>query len=319
MKSLTKQVIYEFERFDIKKESIETVFIGGGTPSTVPSALYKDMFLFLKPYLQKNFEFSIEANPNSADISWIKNMKDMGINRISFGVQSFDDKKLEYLGRNHSSSMAKKAIENAYDIGLKNISIDLIHGVKNDTKKLLKKDIDTAFSLPINHISTYHLSIEKDTIFYKNQEKAKENEKEQRWLYNEIKKRGFTQYEISNFGKYLCRHNLGYWKHQPYIGIGAGAVGFIKNRRFYPYKNIEKYIKNPIFHEEEILSSEDIKIEKIFLGLRSIVGFDKNILNSNEIKKTDMLLKEKKIKEKNGRIYNTDYLLSDEITLFISS
>ena len=317
MQSVVKQFEHEAKRFNLEKNSLKTVFIGGGTPSTVSPELYIPFFKKISKYFDKDIEITTEANPNSASLSWIKEMKEFGINRVSFGVQSFDDDKLQYLGRNHTAKSAIKAIEYAYLAGIKNISIDLIHDTKIESKKLLENDIKTAKKLPINHISSYALTIEKGTKFYDTNVKAKENTPDMIWFYEEIEKDGFPRYEVSNFGKYICRHNVGYWEHKDYIGIGAGAVGFKKNERFYPYRNIGKYIQNPIFFDSEKLSKEELKEEKIFLGLRSIVGFDKKILSKKESLKVDILIKEKKVTEKNGKIYNLDYLLSDEIALFI--
>ncbi|NPA73929.1 MAG: coproporphyrinogen III oxidase family protein [Epsilonproteobacteria bacterium] len=318
-KALIKQFGYEKERFDIQKSSIDTVFIGGGTPSVFDEKYFQILFDEISPYLKKDAEITTEANPNSANPKWLKCLRESGVNRVSFGVQSFDDKKLRYLGRNHDSLSAKKAILNAFEAGFENISLDLIHGCETDDRKILKKDLDIAFGLPINHISTYHLSIEKGTRFYKNGFYAKNDIDEQRWFYQEIIDRGFRQYEISNFGKYISKHNLGYWRYEDYIGLGAGAVGFLKDRRFYPHKSVEKYIKEPCFFKEERLSAEDIKTEKVFLGLRSIAGFKESILNEKEKTKADILLSEKKIYKNEGVIFNKDYLLSDEIALFILS
>ncbi len=317
MQAIIKQFDYEAKKFDLKKNSLKTVFIGGGTPSTVSPELYAPFFEKISKYFDEEIEITTEANPNSASSGWIKGMKELGINRVSFGVQSFDDNKLKYLGRNHSSKSAVKAIENAYNLGIKNISLDIIHDTKIDNKKLLKNDIDIAKKLPINHISSYSLSIEKDTKFYNIKETSKDNTNEQIWFYEEIEHAGFPRYEVSNFGRYICKHNVGYWEHKDYIGIGAGAVGFKKDKRFYPYRNIEKYISNPIYQDIENISKIELKEEKIFLGLRSFVGFDKKILNEKESSRVDILIKEKKVTEKNSKIYNLDYLLSDEIALFI--
>ena len=317
MQAIIKQFDYEAKKFDLKKNSLKTVFIGGGTPSTVSPELYAPFFEKISKYFDEEIEITTEANPNSASSGWIKGMKELGINRVSFGVQSFDDNKLKYLGRNHSSKSAVKAIENAYNLGIKNISLDIIHDTKIDNKKLLKNDIDIAKKLPINHISSYSLSIEKDTKFYNIKETSKDNTNEQIWFYEEIEHVGFPRYEVSNFGRYICKHNVGYWKHKDYIGIGAGAVGFKKDKRFYPHRNIEKYISNPIYQDIENISKIELKEEKIFLGLRSFVGFDKKILNEKESSRVDILIKEKKVTEKNSKIYNLDYLLSDEIALFI--
>ncbi len=319
IQAICKQFIFEIERFDIKEKEIETVFIGGGTPSVIPAMEYKIFFDLINKYLKNDIEITIEANPNSANLDWIKDIKKLGVNRISFGVQSFDEEKLKYLGRSHSGKDAINAINNAKMAGFENISIDLIHGTKIDNKKLLENDLRIAFSTSINHISTYYLSIEKGTLFYKIKEQTKEDIDEQIWFYDEIKKRGFAQYEISNFGKYRSIHNLGYWSYKNYIGLGAGAVGFLKNKRFYPHETIEKYIKEPLFWREEKLSDDNIKTEKIFLGLRSNIGVKKDILNNEEIKKIKILIDEDKIKLENETIFNNNYLLSDEIALFILS
>ena len=135
----------------------------------------------------------------------------------------------------------------------------------------LEEDITTAFSLPINHISAYALTIEEGTPFEKKPHMSKEVISLTEWLLDTIEKSGFKQYEISNFGTYQSTHNLGYWQYKDYIGLGSGAVGKLNNDRFYPTPKLESYIKNPLDIKEENLSDEDMKIEKIFLGFRSII------------------------------------------------
>ena len=132
-----------------------------------------------------------------------------------------------------------------------------------------------------------------------------------------IENAGFPRYEVSNFGKYICKHNVGYWRHYDYIGIGAGAVGYKKDTRYYPQKDIKKYIQDPLSQTDEKLNKKQIKDEKVFLGLRSFVGFKKNILNEKEVNRVDILKQERKVIEKKEKIFNTEYLLSDEIALFI--
>ncbi|WP_234697092.1 radical SAM family heme chaperone HemW [Nitrosophilus alvini] len=315
--AVKKQLIYEIERFNVKKNSIETVFIGGGTPSTVEVSFYEKFFETLLPYLKKDIEITIEANPNSAKQEWLKGIRSLGVNRISFGVQSFNDKKLKFLGRTHSSKQAVNAIYNAKEAGFYNISLDLIYATAMDSKELLQKDIEIAFSLPINHLSAYSLTIEEGTPFSKTPQVQKDEENIAFWFADEIKKRGFEQYEISNFGKYRSKHNLGYWRYKDYIGIGSGAVGFLKNRRFYPSKSPEEYIKNPLKTDTEILTEQDIITEKIFLGLRSIVGVNRKVLKKEQIEKFEILVKNGKIFEKNGIYYNNNYFLADEISLFV--
>ncbi len=316
--ALIKQLDYEFKRFDINRKKIKTIFIGGGTPSSVKANLYEKIFKKLEPFLTSDIEITIEANPNSLSKEWIKQLKKFGVNRVSIGVQSFDEKKLKFLGRNHTKKEAIKAIKNSFEVGIKNISIDLIYDTYIDTKELLKEDLKIAFSLPINHLSAYSLTIEKGTKFYKDshQNIQLKNEKYTKWFIDNIKER-FNQYEISNFGRYQSKHNLGYWRLEDYIGIGSGAVGFLKNKRYYPTQNIQAYIKNPLNIKEEKLTVQDIKIEKIFLGLRSIVGVELDILDKKELQRVKLLEEEDKIFIQNNRFFNKNYLISDEIALFL--
>ncbi len=319
MKAIIKQLRYELKKYDVKKEGIETLFIGGGTPSCIDANLYEPFFKTIAPFLEKDAEITIEANPNSATSKWLKAMKDLGVNRISFGVQSFNERKLKTLGRNHTPKMAQEAVKNANLCGFSNISIDLIYGTYIDNEKILQYDLDIAFNLPINHLSAYSLTIEKETKFYNKKSVKNDDEKLALWLVESIKDRGFQQYEISNFGKYRSKHNLGYWQYKDYIAIGSGAVGFMKNSRFYPHKEIRRYIDDPLFRTVENLSEEDMILEKTFLGLRSVVGVDRSIFNQERQSRVEDLIKEKKVFEKDFKIYNIDFFISDEIALYIVS
>ena len=319
MSALKVQLKHELKRFEATPNSIETVFIGGGTPSTVSVELYKPIFELLKPYLQKNIEITSEANPNSATKEWLQGMYELGVNRISFGVQSFDEEKLKLLNRAHTPQMALNAIKSAKEIGYKNLSLDLIYATLGDTKELLKKDIEMAFTLPINHISAYALTIEEGTAFESKPQMSSEQLELTSWIFETIKEHGFEQYEISNFGSYQSDHNKGYWLYKDYMGVGAGAVGKRQLTRYYPNTIIEEYIKNPLEVREELLEDEDKKIEQLFLGLRSSVGVKKELLNTSELKQVEILLEENKLTLKENTFYNDDYLLADEIALFISS
>jgi len=319
MKACVKQLIYELSVFKPKPNSIKSFFIGGGTPSTIKPELFIEFFKIILPYLKKDAEITSEANPNSATKKWLSEMRELGVNRISFGVQSFDKKKLKFLGRNHSKFQAIKALNSANLVGFKNISLDLIYGTKLDTKKLLQDDLKIAKSLPINHISAYSLTIEKNTPFAKTPQVAIDSLELAKDFTNDIEKNKFPQYEISNFGTYNSVHNLGYWEGDDYIGIGSGAVGFLKNRRFYPSKNIEDFIQNPLKRDIENLDADELHVEKIFLGLRSKVGIKIDEFSKKEMENINILLQSGKLKSKNSMIYNTDYFLSDEISLFITS
>jgi oxygen-independent coproporphyrinogen-3 oxidase len=319
MKTLEIQLDFELKRFSATKNSIQTVFIGGGTPSTIEPYMYRDIFKKLEPYLTKDAEITSEANPNSATYEWLFGMYELGVNRISFGVQSFDKNKLKLLNRSHSPKQARDAILHAKDVGFENISLDLIYATLGDTKELLLEDIQTASNLPINHLSAYALTIEQNTPFEKKPHLSLEDSNSQRWFLQKIEEFGFKQYEISNFGSYQSKHNLGYWEYKDYIGLGSGAVGKLNMQRFYPHTMVEEYINNPLDIKVETLSKEDKKFEQIFLGFRSVVGVREDILDTNELQKAYILTDEEKIYYKNGVFYNKDYFLADEITLFLSS
>lgn len=318
MHHITTQLRFELEKFNAQKESITSLFIGGGTPSTISASWYEPFFKMITPYLSHDAEVTSEANPHSATQEWIQTMKALGVNRLSFGVQSFNAEKLTFLGRNHTPKIALKAIENAAKLGIKNISLDLIYGTTMDTPSLLKEDLKIASSLPINHLSAYALTLEEETPFYTRSDVVNGSEKLAKDFVQAIIEAGFPQYEISNFGIYQSAHNKGYWEHQDYLGIGAGAVGFLKNRRFYPSKEIEAYIQNPLFQAVETLSMEDLHDETLFLGLRSNIGISLGEFSLKERERVDLLIRENKLTCKDNRVFNNDYFLSDEVALFIT-
>ena len=317
MKALKEQLAYELERFEAAEGSIETLFIGGGTPSTVDPELYAPIFALLAPYLQSDAEITTEANPNSASRAWLEGMHALGVNRVSFGVQSFDAAKLKALNRAHSPAQAVAAIETAHEIGFGHLSLDLIYNYQTDTKELLASDIAKAFTLPIDHLSAYELTIEPHTAFAATPHVRQKDEKLAFFVAEQITQRGFTHYEISNFGTYQSRHNKGYWELKEYIGAGAGAVGFLKDRRFYPINDIDHYIASPLQITEEVLSANALLTETIFLGLRSRIGIAKSALPKAYLQRASLLVDEEKLTEDNTRIYNPNLFLADALALFI--
>ena len=310
IKALQTQLLHDLQHFCIQKNSIESIFIGGGTPSCLKASYYEEIFTILNPYLRADAEITFEANPNSASYAWLQAIKDLGATRVSFGVQSFDAKKLQFLGRAHTPKEALQAVENAQRAGFENVSIDLIYNCAIDSKKLLQNDIAIATNIAINHISAYALTIEPNTPFA-----SKSNTLSQQEFGFFIKELiPFKQYEVSNFGSYESRHNKGYWQLKNYLGIGAGAVGFWKDFRYYPPTTLQSYIQNPIQREIERLSQEDLRTEKIFLGLRSCIGVEKKLLDPAKIA---TLLQEDKIYEDTERIYNKNFFIADEMALFL--
>lgn len=321
MNALKKQLKNDLENYVIKhNKKIETVFIGGGTPSTIKAFEYEEIFEMIKPHLEEFAEITTEANPNSASYEWLENMNKLGVNRVSFGVQSFDNDKLKFLGRAHNANSAIKAIQNAKSIGFKGINCDIIYGVQNDTMESLKKDFDTAFSLPITHLSAYSLTIEEGTKFFDRSSVKIDDEELSYEIFDYINKQGFHQYEISNFAKNKVsesKHNYGYWQHKEYLGVGAGAVGYVNQERHYPSKSIEEYIQNPLFFDVEKINLDDVKTEKILLGFRSLNGVEMSLFNEEEMKKIDDLIQYDKVYIEKNRVFNKNFLLSDELALYI--
>jgi len=311
MQALLKQLRAHIELFN--PSSFSSIFIGGGTPSTIEPHLYEPIFETIAPYIGKECEITIEANPKSATKEWLKSIKALGVNRLSLGVQSFNEAKLRFLGRAHNPKEAIEAIENGSKVGFSHISIDLIYDSALDTKNLLKKDIALALSLPIDHLSAYELILEENTPFSDKEEYKKDDESLNYFVKEQISTK-LPWYEVSNYGIYQCRHNRGYWELKEYMGIGAGAVGFLKNRRLYPQTDLLAYIKNPLKLKEEHLTPQELRTEKIFLGLRSSVGVDKSLLDSQKV---DILTQAKKVIQKGDKVYNPNYFLADEIALFL--
>ncbi|MCR6578316.1 radical SAM family heme chaperone HemW [Campylobacter insulaenigrae] len=318
LEALLKDIKHQINFYKISKKNIKTVFIGGGTPSLMSINFYENIFSLIKDFLDTNIEISIEANPNSSNFHWLKEIKNLGINRISFGVQSFHEKKLKFLGRIHDQKSIFTSIDNANKVGFNNINIDLIYDTKMDDTKMLQYELLNLNKLNITHVSAYNLTIEEKTKFAKKNHYKKNAPKLAKYFIEGIQNIGFTQYEISNFGN-TCFHNLAYWQGKNYIGCGLSAVGFLNNQRFYTKSNLKEYIQDPLHREIEYLSNENLNLEHIFLGLRSCVGVNENKLNPIEKEKASFLSKKGKLVYKNGVFYNTNYLLSDELALYIST
>jgi oxygen-independent coproporphyrinogen-3 oxidase len=319
MKALELQLQYEL--VNQKITYLKSVFIGGGTPSCVDAKYYVPIIELLSDYIDENTEFTTEANPNSATFKWQKEMFEIGINRISFGVQSFNENKLNFLARNHSKNDAIDAIKNAHSIGFKHINCDIIYDTILDTNELINDDLEIISTLNIDHISAYSLTLEEGTKFYNKTNIKVDDENMARYIFENLKNQGFNQYEISNFSKDVksrCKHNIGYWEYDNYLGIGCGAVGCLENKRTYTNTDVEKYINNYKEYENiEILSKNDILVEKTLLGLRCVVGCDFKLYNTKQLKIIDILVENKKIFIKNNRFYANDYMLADELALYI--
>ena len=260
-----------------KNELIKSLYIGGGTPSSLSYQELERLFNIIKIFkLDSNYEFTIECNVNNLDINKIKLFKDNGVNRVSLGVQSFNKEILTILNRSHTYKEVYNVINNLKSNNINNINIDLIYGV-NDNIDIVKKDIDYFLSLDIPHISCYSLIIEDNTLLkinnYQNIDEDIEYEM-YKYIENKLTSNGYIHYEISNYAKegYSSIHNINYWDNGSYYGFGLGSVSYIDNYRISNTKNISKYNKGIYISNREYEDINTNMSNDMILGLRKIKG-----------------------------------------------
>lgn len=270
--ALSKEIKKQYQ-----SESLNTLYFGGGTPSLLSVEQLKQVLELFN--CNENAEITIEVNPDSVDVDYLKGLKNIGFNRISIGSQTFDDDILKLIGRRHNSAQILTAVENSKQAGFKNISLDLIYGLPTQSMKGLKQDLEKFISLDIRHISTYGLKIEENSFFGANIPTDLPDEDAQADMYlmiNDLVERAdFKRYEVSNFAKvgYESKHNLNYWNNDEYYGFGVSAHGYNNGIRYSNTCNINKYLENPYIHENETqLSDKDMLEEEIFLGFRKREG-----------------------------------------------
>lgn len=271
----------------LNNENVETIYFGGGTPSVLSE---KEIAEILE-VMSKEFnvssaaEITLEANPDDLTTDYLKDIKKVGINRLSIGIQSFQNRHLEKMNRRHDSAQAVGAIENAAKIGFSNLSADLIYGLPDLTQKEWEESLNTMFSLPVKHLSAYHLTYHEGTPFYTWLKKGtlkelKEAESVDQFntLIDISVANGFEHYEISNLAKdqLYSRHNTAYWMGTKYLGLGPSAHSFDGNSRRWNSSHVEAYIKalanNNSYFEEEILNETDQYNEYILTRIRTKWG-----------------------------------------------
>lgn len=276
-------------------KNIKTIYFGGGTPSLLTANQISEIISVIKDLytVETNAEITLEANPNDINSQYLQELKKVGINRLSMGVQSFDDRLLKLIGRRHSAQEAIAAVGIAQEIGFDNISIDLIYGLPTQTITDIEQDIEQAVKLNVQHISTYCLSYEKETRLTKLLEKGEiklTDEDTLNMMYallvKQLSENGFERYEISNFARpnYRSRHNSSYWKGTEYIGIGAAAHSYNGQTRQWNISDIENYIdgihsSKEIFETEQ-LTEQDKYNEQVMLSLRTAEGIDLSQLSN---------------------------------------
>ncbi|NLO01579.1 MAG: radical SAM family heme chaperone HemW, partial [Bacteroidales bacterium] len=268
-------------------EFIDTIYIGGGTPSLLKEPEITSIFSSLNKYFKilPQAEITFEANPDDLDPACLAMLKRSGINRLSIGIQSFQEKHLKMMNRRHTAQQAVDSVINAKNSGFNNISVDLIYGIPGLTTDQWKDNLQKTFELPADHLSAYHLTYHEGTIFYNLLKRGKlhelsENDSFDQFttLINKAGLAGFEQYEISNFAKngMYSKHNTAYWTGKPYLGLGPSAHSFNGSSRKWNMSDLEKYIKlineDEITFEEEHLTLNDKYNEFILTNLRTKWG-----------------------------------------------
>lgn len=275
--SLNKEI---FSRYN--NEKLKTLYIGGGTPSLLTSSQIEKLLKHFN--FDNDYEITIEVNPEKMTLGKLKEMRNVGINRISIGIQTFNDDILKSIGRKHNSNQAIKTVNMAKNADFKNISIDLIYGLPNQTTKIFQNDLMQTKKLEIQHISTYGLKIEKGCYFCKNTPKNLPDDELQAEMYNFLCDylTDFNHYEISNFSKtgFESKHNCAYWLNKEYFGFGLNSSGYENNIRYRNTSNLKQYIQNPFKRDEEILlNKQEILENEIFLALRLKQGLNITQIN----------------------------------------
>jgi oxygen-independent coproporphyrinogen-3 oxidase len=273
----------------LKNQAIQTIYLGGGTPSLLDPRELDIIFNTLHKAFDLSAikEFTLEANPDDLNSNFLNYLKKSPINRLSIGIQSFNDTDLQFMNRAHKAEEAINCIKTAQNIGFNNISIDLIYGIPGMNLERWHQNLATAFSLHIQHLSSYCLTIEPKTVFGNQLAKnhfitTPEEDSEEQFLYliELAGKAGFEQYEISNFAKdkAYAQHNTQYWKGSPYLGVGPGAHSFKANERSWNISNNQQYMhaieKGILPLESETLSIENQYNEWVMTGLRTIWGLN---------------------------------------------
>lgn len=276
-------------------EKMETVYVGGGTPTSLDAKQLDRLLSGLREILPYNSgEFTVEANPGDLSADKLEVMKNYGVNRLSMGVQTFDDRLLKKIGRKHTAQDVYDTIQLLEEKDFQNVTIDLIYALPGQSLESFRDTVKRALALDLPHYALYSLILENQTMFMNWVRRGKMQLPEQEveaQMYAEtieaMEKAGRMQYEISNFAKpeFESQHNLVYWNNQNYFGFGAGASGYLGKRRYKNRGPIQHYLRSlnegqlPVLEEEYLSEKEQIE-EEMFLGLRKILGVDKAVFEA---------------------------------------
>lgn len=310
--------------------SFDTVYVGGGTPSLLSPQQLETILVRIRENfdLKSNSEITVETNPADLNQSYLESIREIGINRINIGVQSFDQKVLNFLGRRHSLTQAILAVEASRKAGFHNIGLDLIYGVPGQTIDSWLDTLKQAVGFSPEHLSCYQLTLETKTPLEKRYQAGEFSIPGEELQYEFFMKTsqfledaGYIHYEVSNFARgteLVSRHNQKYWDHSPYLGLGPAAHSFQDNRRWWNHRSVDQYITsinggNLPVEETEILTTEQLRLEALYLGLRTRKGvcledfknqYDCDLF-TEKMKMLDKLQEEGLISIQDGHVYPT--------------
>ena len=308
--AVCREMILRSERSEVRGERVDTVYLGGGTPSQLTTDQLRQLFLYINKVYQLpsslgeaegGSEITIEMNPDDVTAEYAAVLSQVGINRVSMGAQTFDDERLRFLHRRHTASQVRQAVDILRKAGIRNISVDLMYGFPDETLDDWQRDIDAALALDVEHISAYCLMIEENTPLWKwineNGEWRMDEELERQMyelLIDKLTVAGFEHYEISNFAKpgYRSRHNSSYWQDIPYIGLGAAAHSYTvlegspserTTVRSWNVADIQQYIKaierGELPSEQEVIDADTHYNDRITVALRTCDGLNLTTLS----------------------------------------
>jgi len=315
-------LVKEIKHF-YRDEKANTLYFGGGTPSLLEIGSFKKVKECFN--LSDSAEITVEINPESTTEKFLKGLYDLGVSRLSIGVQSFNDEILKNIGRLHNSKQAKQALTLARNTGFKNMSIDLIYGLPGQTLKDWENTLEEALELNTEHISLYGLKIEEGSYFYDNPPEniADSDTQADMYLAALDKLQKYEHYEISNYARTKdtrSRHNTGYWNLVPYYGFGVSASGYLNKKRYTNTFGLKEYLVNPC--AEKLYEETNPLEEEIFLGFRRTTGIDIRYINKEygidfekQYKKTLEKYREHIIKTKNGYRLSVEGILLSNIVL----
>lgn len=287
--ALGTEMLVRGQEMVLKHGRPETVYVGGGTPTALNVELLSSVVALIKSVFGTAAEFTMEVNPGTVDGDLLKKLHEWGVNRLSIGIQSFDNNLLKRLGRIHTAAQAEAAVKLAREAGFDNLSLDLMYGLPGQTMEDLQESVKKALSLQPEHISIYGLQVEEGTPFYRDQQAGRLNLPESDvtddmydYLTEYLPEQGYRRYEISNYAKpgKESRHNLSYWQDVPYLGLGSAAHSYMDGMRLENVADLDEYISTiksgrlPLRSEED--PSEQHHMEEFaFLALRTAKGIDK--------------------------------------------